>query len=120
MWRATTLLLALLAALPMACDPEFTVCVTVRDCATGRALSGVDVTFLYKPNLPMDGSQGDTDSTGDFCGGDVGSTSPPNPYFVVLQAPGYGQETIQVDGGASNSTQCMSASAEAADAGARD
>jgi hypothetical protein len=98
------------------CDPEFSVCVTVIDCANGDPLTGAHVTFLYEPNVPMDGSEGDTDSSGRFCGGDVGWTSPPNPYFVDLEKSGYQDEDLQIDGGLANAGVCMNAAA-AADAG---
>jgi hypothetical protein len=68
----------------------------------------------------MDGSEGDTDSNGSYCGGDVGYTSPPDPYYVTVAPPGEPEETVRVDGGTSNATLCISAPPAAADAGASD
>lgn len=113
-------LAALLALVLAACDPVFTIQVAVRDCATRRPLQGIHVTLFFNPNLPMDGSQGDTDSSGIFTGGDVGDTSPPDPYYVQLSPPGQPQQMDEVRGGPSKVTLCVEDTPAAADAGTSD
>jgi len=98
----------------------FSIQVTVRDCATGRPLEGVHVTLYFRPDLPMDGSEGDTDSSGTFTGGDVGFTSPPDPYYVQLGPPGGPQEMVEVRGGPSKVVLCLVDVPAASDAGTSD
>ncbi|HEX8790900.1 MAG TPA: hypothetical protein VF765_08095 [Polyangiaceae bacterium] len=117
---AIAALVALFVLTPAACDPEFSITVTVRDCATGAALEGIHVVLFFQPNLPMDGSEGDTDSSGSFTGGDLGSTSPPDPYYVQLIAPGASPRMIEVRGGPPKVTLCIDDAPAASDAGTSD
>lgn len=117
---AIAALVALSLLAPAACDPEFTIQVTVRDCTTHVPLRGIHVTLFFQPNLPMDGSEGDTDASGNFTGGDLGYTSPPDPYYVQLTAPGRPPVMIEVHGGPSKVTLCIDDAPGASDAGTSD
>ncbi|HEY1690932.1 MAG TPA: hypothetical protein VGG39_02150 [Polyangiaceae bacterium] len=118
--RAAAARLALFVFAAAACDPAFSITVTVQDYATGRALEGIHVELFFQPNSPMEGSQGDTDSSGTFTGGDVGLTSPPDPYYVQLTPPGGPPQMIEVRGGPSTVRLCIDDAPTAADAGTAD
>jgi hypothetical protein len=95
------------------CDPVFDVCVHVTDCSGGEPIAGVNI--HYQAGSWSFGEDGDTDSTGKYCTGDMGSTSPPNPYTIDLARSGYASDTVVSDGAGSVDV-CLNACAACVDA----
>jgi len=92
------------------CDPGFHVCVTVQQCFTETPVVGAHVSFFYGTGDPM-GPSGDTDSSGRYCGGDIGSTTPPPHYAIHVEETGYQDQSVEVNGGGSDTDVCMTAQA---------
>jgi hypothetical protein len=104
--------LPILAAPPLACDPYFTICVTVRDCASQALLEGAYVRFLWPPSdghgtIGDDGV--DTDSAGRCCAEDLGGTSPPDGYQIDATKAGYREAVVTFADGRGNPDVCLSA-----------
>jgi hypothetical protein len=101
-WRVSPAALWLVVSLAAAtaCDPVYTVCATVRDCSTGKSLGGVHMIAHL-----VESYAGDTDSTGSYCTGEMGST--PSSYSFEASKPGYQDESIDVRNGASHTDMCL-------------
>jgi len=79
----------LLATLPTACDPAFSVCVKVTSCEDADPIVGARVQFSdYR-------AESYTEPDGVACYGDVGEL--PETLEIVVEKPGYQLETARVE-----------------------
>jgi hypothetical protein len=104
---ATCAVLSLIApgTASIGCDPEFTVCVTVRQCSTGEPIQGAHVQF--SDSYSGIGYAGDANSAGHYCASDMGSTSPPQQYTIEVEKAGYQDGSFAISDGRSDGDVCL-------------